>query len=874
LKRKLIKAFKLFGAVPVMLWLITGNIMANKNELVVTKELGNGLRCAVYEQPDTEVVELRIYVKTGSVYEQEYPGSGISHFLEHLTAEGPTEKRSKKEVDELIEKFGNAFNAYTSASHTCYHITTIRKYYKEALDLLAELVFENKITKEAFKRERGVITREIEKSLEEPGRYLHQLTSENIYKVLPAKYPVIGYLELFKKITMEDIKKYYVKKYAVNNSVVVIGGGVNRKEAVDYIRDRFSKYERSFYSVPAMPDEPPIMTIREKKGFRDIEGKYLNLSWLTIPLSHEDLYALDLLSEILSSGRSSRLNRILKEEKEIVNSVNSYSHTPEYGKGEFTISANFRDSLPREVEKAVLEIIADIQENGVMDYEIERAKKLVLSSYLFRKTSVSGCVSRIGIDMVSTGEKDFSEKYVEGIRKTTAKQVKEAAVKYLSISNYARTLLLPESEKKAFGENEKKKTEEKIEKIILNNGTTVILKNEPGIEVVNYALFLKGGLTYDNLYNTPGLSGFMSSMLARGTRSHTREELNREFEERGASFSVSSGNSTFYIQAASLSDDCGKILDLLYEILYEPEFPEDEIEKVRKFRMHALYQQKDNWQKEAYLNYKENIFPAETAYIYSEIGTTESVKAVDRDLIWKVYNDFVIPDNLVIAVVGDFNESRVKEKIRKTFGKVKRSEKKLPDYESKFIKLESDVYKEYMTGKELSVIFRGFPTVDVYDSKQRAALDIIDTIISGGSYPGGWLHERMRGKELVYVVHAYNQNYLKSGCFTIFAATNPENLKKSLAEFDKAVEELRMGKYTEDDIRKAKDMIETAEKLDNQSPGSRAQSYALNELLGFGYDFDEKYVELIKNVTRKDIEEAVKKYFNQSVTVVTTPKSN
>ena len=92
-------------------------------------------------------------------------------------------KRSKREVDELIIKYGNAFNAYTSKDHTCYHITTTSDFYKEALVLLGELVFENKITSEAFARERGVILREIEKSKEEPDSYLHRLTCENLYKV-------------------------------------------------------------------------------------------------------------------------------------------------------------------------------------------------------------------------------------------------------------------------------------------------------------------------------------------------------------------------------------------------------------------------------------------------------------------------------------------------------------------------------------------------------------------------------------------------------------------------------------------------------------------------------------------------------------------
>jgi zinc protease len=99
----------------------------------------------------------------------------------------------------------------------------------------------------------------------------------------------------------------------------------------------------------------------------------------------------------------------------------------------------------------------------------------------------------------------------------------------------------------------------------------------------------------------------------------------------------------------------------------------------------------------------------------------------------------------------------------------------------------------------MAVILRGYPTVTIDEKATRIVLDVIDTLISGGSYPGGWLHERLRGEELVYVVHAYNMNHIKSGNFTIFAATNKENTNKALEVIDGVVNDLNAGKYTAGD---------------------------------------------------------------------------
>ncbi|MBN2407218.1 MAG: insulinase family protein [Elusimicrobia bacterium] len=846
--------------------------MAEKND-IITKELSNGLKTALWENHRSKAVEIRIYIKAGSVYEQEYPGSGISHFLEHLTAEGPTLKKTKGEVDALMMKFGNVFNAYTSNGHTCYHMTTTREHYPEALELMGELVFENLITPEAFRREQGVIMREIEKSDEEPKKRLYKLSSENLYRVHPSRFPVIGYRELFAKLTLENIKDYYRKKYVPNNALLVVGGDIDAGKTADMIDRKYGAYERNFYEPPALPSEPDLTGIREKTGYMDIEGAYMMLDWLTIPIDHPNLYALDLLSEILTSGTNSRLVRILKEEKQMVNAVKTYSYTPEYGKGDFSVFIKTADpSSLYQAEREVLGIIKDVAEKGVTREELDKAKKLEVSDLLFSRTSVTGYTSRIGSDVISTGDAGFSGKYLENIKRVTSEDIRRVAARYLAQDRYSRAVLLGKTGDAGVTASGNNGQESEPEKIELENGMRIVLKRLPGTGVINYAVFIKGGATYDRVYDTPGLFRFYANMLSRGSGKYTRERLADEFERMGAEFSVSSGNNTLYLEAASLSEDYAKMTDLIRDIIFNPRFAQDEIEKARKLTLESIEQQKNDWYEEAYLNFVRHVFPSDSPYSQSIKGTAESVGGITSEKLRKIHGDFMVPSNIVISVAGDFEIAAMKEHLSRAFSGVKGAQTALPDYQAGALSPDKPVVRNYSTGKDLAVIFYGFPAATVFDIEDRTALEAVDVIMSGGSYPGGWLHDSLRGKELVYVVHGQNVNYIKAGCFFIYAATTAEKYKSTYWEIENAVQKMKSGKYTDKEIETAKNLIITEDLLARQTPMSQARDYALNEILGFGYDFERDYAEKIKNVTRKDIECVVKKYFRNPVAVITSPE--
>ncbi len=835
---------------------------------VFTGKLENGLRYALWGNGSSDVVEIRLYLRAGSVYENAYPGSGISHFLEHLTAEGPTGLKSRRKVRELLEKFGNSFNAYTAKDHTCYHITTVEKYALEALSLLGEMVFLNRITRQGFRRERGVILREIEKSLQEPGSLLYTISSDTLYGVHPARFPVTGYENLFLNLTVEDLRRYSRMVYTPSNAILAIGGNIEPGLMAERIREYYNPYPRGGFSLPALPEEPRISGVKRMSARRDIKGYYMSISWLTVSAGDRDHYVLDLLSVVLSGYRGSRLNRIIRDERQLVNYIDAESSAPGYGRGEFSVISRFSDTGPDKVREAVIEEIQEVRENGVTEFELEKARKLLLASYLSGRTTVTGRTAGIGVSVLYTGDPYFSGRYIEKLSSVTPEMIKEAASRYLDTDNYALTLIEPEGSAIGSGVPGPAALSGGPKPVELPSRTPLIIEETPGTGIAEFAFFFKGGATYDRVFETPGLFRFYASMLSRGTRNLDRAALEDEFEKRGAEFYSGSGSNSFYLKGTAVSAESSDTLRLLCGMILEPSFRADEIEKEKKLTLEAISQQENDWQKESFLNFRKHIFPDTLPYSQSLLGTPESVKSINRELLEKVHGTFALPGNLAVAAVGDFSGTGVSGVLGEFFSSAA-SSCSLPDYPEEFITLDKDRVITCPTGKDIVGIVSGFPTVTLYDRKSLSALEVIDALVSGAGYPSGRLHNRMRDGRLVYFAQSLNLSYLKSGCFMIIAATSKEKKDRSLKVIDSVIKDLRAGRYTRAELQGAREQILINHRLSLQSPSSRAQGYALNQVLGFGYDYDSVYLKEIEAVTPEDAANSVKKFFGPRLTVLT-----
>jgi zinc protease len=147
----------------------------------------NGMTVILEENHSSPVVNLRFYVKAGSIHEGEYLGCGISHFVEHLVANGATQTRTAEEYELEIENIGGGSNAYTTKDHTCYFIETSSEHFDKALKLLSDKAMNIDITQEVVDTQKGIIVREINMGYDEPGRRIYNMFGEVMFREQPHK---------------------------------------------------------------------------------------------------------------------------------------------------------------------------------------------------------------------------------------------------------------------------------------------------------------------------------------------------------------------------------------------------------------------------------------------------------------------------------------------------------------------------------------------------------------------------------------------------------------------------------------------------------------------------------------------------------------
>ncbi|HUU23702.1 MAG TPA: pitrilysin family protein, partial [Phycisphaerae bacterium] len=270
----------------------------------VVAKLSNGLTVIVKAVRTAPVVTVHAYVGAGSMYEGRWLGCGLSHLTEHLVAkgavhdmgEGQTAKEAKQTSDRVAE-IGGQSNASTSLDHTRYYISAAAGRTMECIDLIADWMARPDILPEDFEREHGVVLRELELRKDNPRVQFWHTHMRNVYRTHPAAVPILGYADPLRKVTREDILAYHGKMYVPQNMVFVVAGDVKTADVLERVAQAFAGFAPGRLPDHRLPEvKTPAGTRRVATTHKAATEAMESLSFLTIPLVHEDLYALDVLS--------------------------------------------------------------------------------------------------------------------------------------------------------------------------------------------------------------------------------------------------------------------------------------------------------------------------------------------------------------------------------------------------------------------------------------------------------------------------------------------------------------------------------------------------------------------------------------------------
>ncbi len=414
------------------------------------KTLSNGLKVvAIPLKNDSNVITTDIFYNVGS--RDEVMGkSGIAHMLEHLNFKS-TKNLKAGEFDTIVKGFGGVNNASTGFDYTHYYIKSSKKNLSKSLELYADLMENLTLKDEEFQPERDVVAEERRwRTDNSPMGYLYFKLFNNTFTYHPYHWTPIGFMNDIQNWKIEDIRDFHSTYYTPSNAIVVVAGDIKKEEVFKEVKKYFKKIKNTKKSKNIVRD---LHTVEPKQDgakriiiHKDSEVQMLAINFNIPNFLHKDQVALSALSELLSSGKSSRLNELLVDEKQLVNTVYAYNMELK-DPGVYLIMAVCNPGVDaKSVEKYILEEIEKIKSGDIDVGELNKVKKNTKSDFIFSLESSSNVASLYG-SYLSRGDISPLMNYEQEIEKLKVKDLVEVAKKYFIESNSTTIILKKDTNK-------------------------------------------------------------------------------------------------------------------------------------------------------------------------------------------------------------------------------------------------------------------------------------------------------------------------------------------------------------------------------------------------------------------------------------------
>lgn len=834
---------------------------------IAQKTLDNGLTVLVTEMPTSDMVSVYGLVRAGSATEGDYLGAGTSHFLEHMTFK-TTANRGVGEVAADIQAVGGTINATTSMDQTIFIITVPAAEVATAVDVLADQLFHMTLDDAEFAKEREVIFNEMRMNNDNPERRISRMTFENVYRVHPYRLPVIGHRELFEKVTKDELMAYYKANYIPDNIVVSVAGNVRAKQAFALIEEKFASMPRGRPVVRNLPEEPEQLTPRLLEETYPTEITRLTLAYPSVSMLSRDLFALDVLSMVLGQGRASRLFQKLYKQDQTVKSISSWNYTP-FDKGVFVVEAELDAANVQAAMAAIKSEILKIQKTGITNNELEKAKRQVLIGHVKSQQTTDAVAYQTAVDQAFTGDAHFSERYVKQVAAVTADDVKRVADQYLTESRLNVTILWPEKDAGQAQAAAASGVKAEIQKVTLPNGMRVLLRNDPTFPLVSVRLVLQGGTRLENDDNN-GLSELFSETWVRASKSYDVNELDELVESYGMSFSGYAGRNSIGINMGFLSADWQKGMDVLYDIVRNPAFPEEEIEKVRKDMLVVLKRQNDSIFHVAARLMRESLFAGHPFRLNVE-GREESIARLSRQDVLDYYHKVVVPANMVLAVYGDISTSELLKYIEKTFGSAVGAAPDLPLIEP--VPIAQRVDLAGTMPKEQAMVLFGFQADTIYSARRYALEALVEVL--GSSFNGRLFQNIRETQGKAYTLGGSYLPGLDAGMVYFYALTDPGAVEEVKALVEAEITRLKTGGITPEELKEFQTYLKGSFTGGLQTNADLAFTTALDDLYGLGYQSYKGYYAGIDSVNAEQVRDLAGQYLDleRAVVVVIKPSA-
>ncbi len=832
---------------------------------VVRVKLKNGATLLVKEDRATPVVSLNIWIEAGSIDERP-DERGMAHLIEHMIFKG-TDKRGVGTISREVEAAGGYLNAFTSFEHTCFYVVLPSRQIEKALEVEFDAYFNSTFDAGELKKEKEVVFEEMRMRQDDPWSWSWELLFKILYKKNPYHWPVIGDMDILKKVPREILLKYYNHHYVPSNTVISIVGDVSSPAVISWIRKYFEPKirpkapQRKF----SLDSEPKKLQVHAEAG--ELQQLYLSLGFPTVALTHEDAAALEILEAVLGEGSASRLNLAIREKSLSADEIGSDHFSGKFG-GAFVFQGltDGKRAVP-----CLMEMMGEVQkiiDRGVGEDELVKIKNKVKASKIFEKQNMDGQAKTLGFWELAGGYW-LEDKFLKELDSITSADLQRVAKKYIQPRRGSLVLYHPKSQKMNTspsywqsvlqkGMDQSKTVASRaaakpaLRKFKLKNGSTLLVKERKGLPLVSLGVFLKGGFSREQA--SPGITALMTKCLLKGTVQKNHAQFSREVESLAAHLDPLMEKDHWGITLDSLESNFEKSFDLMREMLFEPLFSKAEVEKEKKLQIAAIERLKDDPSEYAMLQSDVLTF-AHTPYGHMPMGTAESLSRISTAEVKKWHQSHLSPRNMTWVAVGDFDQTALRKLLEKKLPSGPTA-KPFPGKTTAAAPLRASSFQLKMDSRQAHVVL-GF-RAPAFGSGEYFVFRVLNTILNG---MGGRLFVELREKRsLAYSVFAAHDAGHLAGAYQIYIGCAPDKVVEAKRELLKVLSGFSKNGITQEELQRSKTYMIGLYQVGLQSNRAQVHSYARYALSRLGAGTVEAFPSIIQKITAADVQKAVQKY--------------
>jgi zinc protease len=848
--------------------------------------LKNGLTVIVREQEAVPLTSITTYVKAG-YFDEDDRISGISHVIEHMFFKG-TSKRKVGEIARQAQALGGYLNAYTYYDRTVYHTEVPAENLKQALEIQADALLNSIYDEAELKKEIEVVLQENNRKLDNPSAVASEKLYETAFEQHRMKRWRIGTPAGLRALTRDDVVAYVKKYYQPSNIILSVVGQLDIEQTLAEIVKLYGGVAASDEPLQrdSSPVEPDQKTLRYGWQRGPVEQNHIALGFHVPGALSEDARALEVLAAILSEGRASVLNRYVRDEKALITSGSATLLTfPDLG----FFEVDFETGKPAEAQTAVLAEIENIKKNGVTKEQVGRAKTLIAQNHYHELETVDGIAHDLAYyEALSDWNK--SSDYIPAIQKVSADDIARVAKNYLVLENLSAFEYLPDSVTRNWnvdqyraavldnvpGAVEPRSIQElpvvaqiptagssivqdivkPITKRSILRGPDVYIVEDRRLPLVSFGIFYPGGRLYESAKNA-GITELMLRTAIRGTKRFNSEDIARRLENAGARIEIVNQADFFGYVVDGLSGKMDQALEILMEVLQQPSFQEEEIEKEKALQLTRIRQLRENNFSYPLSLFMHSLF-GDHAYARLAIGNQSAVESISKEEIqaWFKTNQRPLVPTIIIA--GDTNGTGLIAPLADALTNEDLHERETASLPGPTIKNETNETAETFSRQQTALVY-GFPGA-TRAGNDRFPLLVLENIVSG---LGGRFFDAIREKQgLAYTVRTQNVFFSKGGAVYTYIAFSPANEEKVRASLQTEIDRLRKDGVTADELRKSIAYTIGEHAIGLQTRRSVVLEYARAVFSGETVESVDGYSRFVRNVTAEQVKKAVETYLD------------